>query len=320
MKILSSEIIKGGIYARLCIEAEEIIAAGDERKATEKAIMDHAASLGASSLLFIRVTEMEVQDDGSMVVSFDAAIEPKVTLGQYKDLKISVGHNEDFEDAALAAAANNMSVELPEIVVERKIDNMVLETQARIYDSISLNTLADVRAIIEALNEELGIEQSEEEVWQDAMEISENYLNTGMQDLDAFAEAIGELCEADSGSITDAVFRRARQRSRMDTQVLAGQLFEALLRTEGKTVERWREESRELAELRCRVDFLINAVAAEEDPYVSEEEFNAAAAEFASQYQLSVEEFLEAMTADSVLRQLKAVKARQLIVDSARDN
>lgn len=318
MKVLSSEIIKGGIYAHLLIEAEEIATVGDEKKAVEKALMDHATSVGASSLLFVRVTEMEAQDDGGMIVSYDAAIAPEVSLGQYKDLNVKIGHNEDFEEAVLNAAASNLKLEVPDIVIDRKIDNLLLELQANIYDSISLNTLADVYAIVKALNEDLGIEQSEDEVWQDSMEIAENYLSNGLQDLEAFAEAIGEICEADSGSITDEVLRRARQRSRMDIQTLAEQLFTALLRTEGKTMEQWREESRETAEMRCRIDFLINAVAEAEDPEISDEEFNDAVKEFAAQYQMGVDEFIAAMTKEAILKQLKAVKARQLIVESAK--
>lgn len=319
MKVLSSEIIKGGIYARLYIEKEELISAADERKAVEKALLDHASSVGADSLLFVRVTEMEAQDDGGMIMSYDAAIAPEVTLGQYKDLVVKIGHNEDFEEAVLFAAARNLDVEVPEIVVDRKIDNLLLELQANIYDSISLNTLADVYAIIKSLNDDLGIEQSDDEAWQDAMEISENYLSTGVQDIEAFADAIGEICEADSGSITEAVLYRARQRGRLTVQALGEQLFNALLRTEEKTMEQWRQESREMAEMRCRVDFLINAVAEVEDPEISDEEFDTAAAEFAAQYQMTVEDLIAAMTKESILKQLKAIKARQIIIESARD-
>lgn len=319
MKVLSSEIIKGGIYARLYIEKEELISAADERKAVEKALLDHASSVGADSLLFVRVTEMEAQDDGGMIMSYDAAIAPKVTLGQYKDLVVKIGHNEDFEEAVLFAAARNLDVEVPEIVIDRKIDNLLLELQANIYDSISLNTLADVYAIIKSLNDDLGIEQSDDEAWQDAMEISENYLSTGVQDIEAFADAIGEICEADSGSITEAVLYRARQRGRLTVQALGEQLFNALLRTEEKTMEQWRQESREMAEMRCRVDFLINAVAEVEDPEISDDEFDTAAAEFAAQYQMTVEDLIAAMTKESILKQLKAIKARQIIIESARD-
>lgn len=319
MKVLSSEIIKGGIYARLYIEKEELISAADERKAVEKALLDHASSVGADSLLFVRVTEMEAQDDGGMIMSYDAAIAPEVTLGQYKDLVVKIGHNEDFEEAVLFAAARNLDVEVPEIVIDRKIDNLLLELQANIYDSISLNTLADVYAIIKSLNDDLGIEQSDDEAWQDAMEISENYLSTGVQDIEAFADAIGEICEADSGSITEAVLYRARQRGRLTVQALGEQLFNALLRTEEKTMEQWRQESREMAEMRCRVDFLINAVAEVEDPEISDDEFDTAAAEFAAQYQMTVEDLIAAMTKESILKQLKAIKARQIIIESARD-
>ena len=319
MKVLSSEIIKGGIYARLYIQKEELISAADERKAVEKALLDHASSVGADSLLFVRVTEMEAQDDGGMIMSYDAAIAPEVTLGQYKDLVVKIGHNEDFEEAVLFAAARNLDVEVPEIVIDRKIDNLLLELQANIYDSISLNTLADVYAIIKSLNDDLGIEQSDDEAWQDAMEISENYLSTGVQDIEAFADAIGEICEADSGSITEAVLYRARQRGRLTVQALGEQLFNALLRTEEKTMEQWRQESREMAEMRCRVDFLINAVAEVEDPEISDDEFDTAAAEFAAQYQMTVEDLIAAMTKESILKQLKAIKARQIIIESARD-
>ena len=252
-------------------------------------------------------------------MSYDAAIAPEVTLGQYKDLVVKIGHNEDFEEAVLFAAARNLDVEVPEIVIDRKIDNLLLELQANIYDSISLNTLADVYAIIKSLNDDLGIEQSDDEAWQDAMEISENYLSTGVQDIEAFADAIGEICEADSGSITEAVLYRARQRGRLTVQALGEQLFNALLRTEEKTMEQWRQESREMAEMRCRVDFLINAVAEVEDPEISDDEFDTAAAEFAAQYQMTVEDLIAAMTKESILKQLKAIKARQIIIESARD-
>ena len=315
MKVIKSAIENGGINAVLKIEAGDIQQFTSSQKAIEYGIMSFVKGQGIESLLFTRVTKMDELDDGGIEVCFDAAIAPKVVLGQYKGVAVDIGHCEDFEEAAVTAAANNMQLELPAIIVERRIDTITLEREAELLQSVSLNSLADVHEILR----ELVPDQDEEERWADAKDISESYINMGVQDLDYFAQCISDVCfDTDEEEISKAIMRRAESRSTLPPEMVASQVFDAFLRSQDMTQEQWRDECRDEAVRQCRVDFLLSAVADAENITASDTELDKAAYDLAVQYQMSDKDVLMITGEEAIRHQIKMAKARALIVESAK--
>ncbi len=152
-----------------------------------------------------------------------------------------------------------------------------------------------------------------------ALRAAENYIGMGMQEIGAFAQSFDGVLDADAQEIVRAAERRACARGEMPAEQIAEDVFDAWLRTEGKTRDTWRAEQREYAELLSRIDFLLAAVADEEGVTADDEELERAACELAAQYQMSVDEVLAAVGADAIRHHIRMTKADQLIVENARN-
>lgn len=318
MKILHSTIDKGSVYARLLIESDELAQGGSVQTAVSAAIDGFTADNGLPGLIYTRVTAMDEADSG-LEISFEGAVPPQVILGPYLGVEVDIGHNEDFDDAAILAAAKNLRAAVPELMIQRKIDGAMLEKQTELLESLSLNTLADIRAVLRDLNGALSLGFDEELIWQKAMQAAENYIGMNMQDVRAFAHAFDGVIGADEESIVRAAERRAYQRGGLAAEQIAQEVFEAYLHTEGKTVEAWREELRESAETMCRIDLLLAAVADEEGLTAADDEIERAAGDLAAQYHMPVDEVIAAVGAEAIRHHIRISKANQLIVENSRN-
>ena len=208
---------------------------------------------------------------------------------------------------------------MPELVIQRKIDTALLEKESELLESLSLNTLADIRAIIADLNDALDLGLDDEEMWAKALKAAENYIGMSMQDIGAFAQSFDGVLDVDAQDIVRAAERRAYARGGLPAERIAEDVFDAWLRTEGKTREAWRAEQREYAELLSRVDFLLAAVADEEGITAEDDELERAARDLAAQYQMSVDDVIAAVGADAIRHHIRMTKANQIIVENARN-
>ncbi len=319
MTITNCTVDRGSVYADILLAPADAAAAGSRQEAVRTALAALAQEKGLAPLIYIRVTAMDAQPDGSLAISLEGAIPPEVVLGQYLGVEVDIGHCEDFEDAALHAAAKNLRVAVPEIIIRRKIDSALLEKETELLDSLSLNTLADVRAIIAELNDTLSLDLDDEEIWRKAMKVAENYIGMGMQDIGAFVQAFDGVLDVDAQDIVRAAERRAYARGEMHAAQIADEVFDAWLRTEGKTREAWRAEQREYAELLGRVDFLLAAVADEEGVTADDEELKRAVRDLAAQYQMNEDEVLASAGADAIRYHIRMTKANRIIVENAKN-
>lgn len=319
MKTTAFKLDRGSVYATFVISADELMSAGSSQAAVQAALdaLTHERNLPA--LIYTRVTAMNELDDGSLEVTADGAIPPEVILGPYLGVEVDLGHNEDFAEAAIQAAAKNLRMVVPEVLIQRKIDAAMLETQTALLDSLSLNTLADVRAIVAELNDKLMLCLDENAVWGKAMQAAENYIGMGMQDIGAFAQAFDGVIAADSEAVVRAAERRAYARDELAAEQIADEVFEAWLHTENITREQWREAQHESAELVCRIDFLLAAVADEEALTADDDEVAAAARTLAAQYMMNPEDILAAVGEESIRHHIRISKANQIIVENAKN-
>lgn len=326
MKIYSEQLENGSVEALLLIEPQEAARWNDADTAVNAAIAAYAEQKGLGMLLFPRVLDCDAQDDGAILLRFEAAVKPSVTLGQYKGLHTGVPREEveRFAQSALEKASENTAVEIPALLVERRLDVMRLQRRSDVLQSVAYQTLADVWAILKKINDELELPYSPERVWAMAMETAST-LSGGEEkrSVDGLLSLLAErLYGEDFGedelrTVGRAVEERLRERGEKDAETAAEELFALYLKTRSQSEEDWRAEYRMTAAELVRTELMLDAVAEEEKLSVDAAELEHRAAELGEPYGLSAEEVLE-MTGEENLRfQLLRAKARALIVESA---
>lgn len=318
MRILESKLENAVINARLLIEYDDIVMAAGQQQAVQQAIVELSESLGVSDVHYASVLEMTENDYGDIEICVEAAVSPQVTLGQYKDLTVSIGHNEDFEQAVLAAAAANISVDIPELIIDRQLDAMEREAQNQLLQSTSLHTLADIFSILTRLNRQTKNAVSEDELWAKAMKATELYVEKNAQDVDIMVESIKAVCELPDETIFRGIVTRAQERAKVDAETIAHEIFQAYLRSQGETIEQWRELRRENALQRCRVELMLKAVIKAEGICANEVEVQRFAYELACGYGMDVQDFLDAVGEEGIRAQICQQEAVKLIVESAK--
>lgn len=318
MKILESRMEKGIINARLLIEYDDIVMAAGQQQAVQQAIVQLSDSLGVTDVHYASVTAMEEKDMGDLEICVEAVVSPVVTLGQYKGLEFALGHNEDFEQAALKAAAANISVDIPALIIERQLDALEAEAQQQLLQSTSLHTLADIYSIITRLNKLSKKSRTEDQQWKQAKTATESYIDKGVQDVDLMVEAIKAVCEADEEAIFRAIVTRAQERAKLPAETIAREVFDAYLRSQNLTRLKWREEQRQSAVERCRTELMLKEVIKAENISANDVEVQRFAYELAAGYGMDVQEFLSIVGEEGIRAQLCQQQAVKLIVDSAK--
>lgn len=317
MKILSYENDNGSIFAQVLVEAEEASACVYPQQAVERSIKKLIAEKGIGAVMYTRVTEMDSEENGGLVFRFETAKVPAVKLGEYKGLKINAGFDSNIEQLAVSAAAANIEISLPELVIDRKLDSMILEKKAEILESSSVNALTDMHAILTSLRDSNSLSGSDEDIWSLAEDAAVRYTESGSMDITAFIISLMMVSGAGRDIIDDLVNERISERQCMDPELLATETFDAYLRVNRQTEEGWRLENRKDAEELCRIDFLLNAVAEAEDFKINDEELEAALAALSAQYQMPRDQIKSIVSRDVLEYQIKLGKARTLITESA---
>lgn len=318
MRILESKLENAVINARILVEYDDIVMAAGQQPAIQQAIVGLAESLGVNDVHYASVLDIVENDMGDLEVQVEAAVSPQVTLGQYKGLDVPIGHNEDFEQAAVRAAAANIKVEIPALIIDRQLDGMEREARGQLLQSTSLHTLADIFSIISRLDKQTKNHSSEDELWKKAMKATELYIDKNTQDVDLMVEAIREVCPMPDETIFRGIVTRAQERSKVDAEEIAGEIFNAYLRSQGQSIEEWRREQWDAAEERCRIDLMLKAIIKAENIRANDVEVQRFAYELASGYGVDVQDFLNAVGEDGIRAQLDQQEAVKLIVDSAK--
>lgn len=218
----------------------------------------------------------------------------------------------------MRAAAANIKVEIPALIIDRQLDGMEREARGQLLQSTSLHTLADIFSIISRLDKQTKNHSSEDELWKKAMKATELYIDKNTQDVDLMVEAIREVCPMPDETIFRGIVTRAQERSKVDAEEIAGEIFNAYLRSQGQSIEEWRREQWNAAEERCRIDLMLKAIIKAENIRANDVEVQRFAYELASGYGVDVQDFLNAVGEDGIRAQLDQQEAVKLIVDSAK--
>ena len=279
-------------------------------------------------LLFPRVLDCDEQADGAIFLQFEAALKPTVTLGHYKGLLIGIprADGERFAEAALDKAVENAAMEIPALLVERRLELMRLQRRGDVLQSVSYQTLADVWAILKGCNESLEIPKSPEWLWARAMELTSRLSTESDRSVDTLLSSLAEVLygeDYDSDvlrTVGASVEKRLRQREETDAETAAEELFALYLKTRSQTEEDWRSEYRSTAAELTRTELMLDAVAEQEGLAVSDAELQTQAAALGTEYGISAQEVLALTGEDNLRFQLLRAKARALIVESAEQS
>lgn len=318
MRILESKLENAVINARILVEYDDIIMAAGQQQAIQQAIVGLSESLGVSDVHYASVLEISENDMGDLEVLVEAAVSPEVTLGQYRGLNVPIGHNENFEQAAVRAAAANIKVEIPELIIDRQLDAMEREARSQLLQSTSLHTLADIYSIMTKLDRQSKEHCGEEELWEKAMKATELYVEKNAQDVDLMVEAIREVFPMPDETIFRGIVTRAQERSKVDAEEIAAEVFAAYLHSQGQSPEQWRREQWDAAEERCRIELMLKAIVKAEGIRANDVEVQRFAYELACGYGVDVQDFLNAVGEEGIRAQLDQQEAVKLIVDSAK--
>ena len=328
MKIYQASIRNGNVEALLLIEPQEAARWDSAEPAVNAAIASYAEQNGLGMLLFPRVLDCDEQDDGAILLRFEAAVKPTVMLGQYKGLHTGVPweDSERFAQTALEKASENAAMEIPALLVERRLDVMRLQRRRDVLGSVSYNTLADVYAILCRCNDELDLPFSPEKVWGMAMDtasvLSRKRERSSVDELlSLLAEHLyGEdFGEDELRTVGKAVEERLREREEKDAETAAEDLFSLYLRTRNQSEDEWRGEYRSTAAELVRTELMLDAVAEAEGLSVSPEEVRHEAALLAESNGLTPEDVLTYVGEETLRFQLLRSKAAALIVGAATE-
>ena len=315
MKIISSEIKDSSVFAELCLDKSEIIAA-DIPASVEAAISAHCKNAGIKPV-FPRVLSIDELEDGAVQFSFDAMKMPSVKRGDYTGVRVMADRDEDILPMALAAAAESIGVELPESVIANRLDMFLVQKKVELLDNPVYGAITDVYAVLLRLNENSDEPKEPEELWRLTLESAAEHLKSGSGDLNDFMQAIKRISGADDTEIEMTVDDRIQERQFMNPEDMAGQMLSAFLEISGTTLEGWRNENRAAAEQQCRIDLLLDAVIDAEKIEVTEDEFDATLSDLALQYQMPRSDIEVMVRREALEYQVKLAKAKKLIADSA---
>ena len=318
MKIFDSRIEDGNVNALILVSHEEILDFGSPEGAIENAIQQFSKDKNTGALMYIRVLEMDYQDDGAVMFSFEAAVTPEVKLGKYKNFKLECLENQDLAQMAIDTAAGNLEMTVPGLIIDRKLDSMAQQKKAEILQSGSVNAAADMEYILHKLNDEEEIPKSPEELWDLAMKAAVTYNDMGYTGVEPFVYALGQVTEADENALVALTEERLEEKQSMNPQLLADELFEVYLKIRKQSYDDWRQENYRTAAELCRVDFLLSAVAEKEKIKVTEEEMGNALFTLSDQYQMTKEDILQLVSREALEYQIKLGKARKIITETAK--
>ena len=325
MKTLFSSIENGCVRATLLADGAELSRCGGERAAVESCIARFRAGNGIEKLALTRVTRMELREDGSLEFDFDAAIPPKVELGQYLVVEVYIPAGESRDYHVLSAVSENLRADIPEIYFERKLDGLVEQRREDVASRPAFSTLADMYAIMREANGELSLGMTDGELWNAASAAADDSSArrsrlSGMDDiLDEICGALftGSATEEQRDCVRRCLDRRAEEKRASDPEKLADESFGCYLRLAGKTMDELRAEFRADAVALVRMDLLIDEVAEREKLEIGPEEMKKALDLIADMYSMAPDEVLRMVGEEALRARLIRDKARAMIVDSA---
>lgn len=326
MEVLQEKLAEGNVYARMFLTCAEIEEAGSPQQAISATVERFAGERELGQLLFPRVLTMDWDNDMNLSFTLEAAVKPAVELEDYRGMEVYVPAGEERESVIQEAVVKKLRACIPSVLLDRKMEVLLMQVKAEIADKSRYTTLSDMYAMLRDGDEALGTGRAEEELWQAARELAEEYLGqrgaeSTPEDLIAALADILVPQGADDEQIEklDAcVSRRSQQRGMDSAEELVNQCFACYLRAEEVDEEEMMEGLRATAEEQVRIELLLDTVAERENIEVTREETEQALMSIGEMYGLDPTSVLEMVNQDSLLFQLRRDKARTYLATQVK--
>ncbi len=257
-------------------------------------------------------------------------IYPEVTLGQYKGVEVRAKRSDEeaFTAEALLAACRNMQTEVPQAMVSQKLEAMLAREKMKIGQDAIYHLLADFTAVLEAAYKEMDVYRPKAQVQAEALDVMLQTVSGDNKELspEKFHALIRELVEhyrivprSFDETIDGLIAERGEKKRGMTDDEKIEEAFEAYLGSIQQTTGLWKENNAERAKDAARFDLLLNAVAAQENLSVSEEELMQVYRGIAEETGLETDEVMAQVEEQPVREQLLRDKARAFIVENAKE-
>ena len=276
-----------------------------------------------------QLTEVTWQEGGGASFTVTCDIYPEVTLGDYKGISVPLKRTDDeeaFAAAVLTKACLNMKAEVPDGMIQQRLNSMLAQEKMRIGQDPIYHVLADCTAILKKAYHETGVNRPKAQIDAEALDIMLQTVSKDNQKMtkEFFVNLVKELIQRYrsiprdiDGILDNQIDERGKKKSAMTPEEKTQEAFLAYLSSLELNEEQWKTQHQEQACDAARFDLLFNAVAEKEQLTVTQTELNQVYTEIAQQCELEIEEVLASIDSRSVKEQLLRDKARHFILDNA---
>lgn len=273
-----------------------------------------------------RAEDIEFLDDGSVQFTVEADCFPDIELGTYKGIHASASDPDEFREQVLAKACASMKTEIPEHLIEDKLDSMVASEKLRIAQDAIYHLLADTLYYLKKGYELAGISRPMNQVREQAMDIMlqmvsfDNSAPSPEYLIEQIGDEVGryhELPDHFREDLQKTMRERSDAKASMKPEERIEEVWKAYLGSIQSDEELWRKDQREEAEKRVKKDLLFLKTAELEDLKLTEEEVRKGYQDLADRYGIEIDALLAQLPEEAMRQQLLRDAAEELILESA---
>lgn len=275
-----------------------------------------------------KLTSVTWMEGGGAAFTVEADVYPAVELGAYKGLSVNVDAKDEeaFAAAVLTLACQNMSAQVPDGMVEQKLDAMLAAEKMQMGKDPIYHVLADCVSILKAVYEECDVNRPMSQIQAEAMDVMLQTVSGDNKTVsaDRFEALLAELVERYRpvpkhfrATLEQVMEKRRRQKDAMQPEEQIGEAFKAYLGSIELNEQLWRKERKPQAAQAARFDLMLAAVAEAEKLEISDSEMEQALSAIAENCNMELDEVMAAVDFEPIRQQLLRDKARLLIVQSA---
>ena len=269
-----------------------------------------------------QVLDVKWPGGGCAAFSVRAAVCPKVRPEGYKGIKAPDG--DGFLNAVMARAVSTVKAEIPEVLIEKKLDAMLAAEKLKVNGDPIYNVLADFVYILDKAFRAAGMARSMAQVKSEALDIMLRTLSGDNSEVsrDMFINLVTGTVAAyreipedfDAESIIDD---RAEKKRAMTDGERADEVFGAYLGSLDIDEDAWRSAHRQNAEWLVKKDVLLDGVARAEGLGADGQEIAGAVRKLAAKYGVDADVLKNAVDPAAVAWQIRRDKAERFIVENA---
>ncbi|MDO4545117.1 MAG: trigger factor [Bacillota bacterium] len=275
------------------------------------------------------VTGISETADGGLVFSVEAELYPEVTLGEYKGLHVAESREENEEAFAMAVlkkACDNMEGDVPDTMIDQKLDALIAQEKLKVSRDAIYHLLADTVEVLKQAYKETGVSRPAAQVRSEAMDIMLQTVSGDNQDpsrdymkqqIRLLAEQYRPAPEGFDETLDQLFAKRDRKKSQMTAEELAAEAFDAYLGSIDLDQDKWRKQRRQEAAESARCDLLLEAVAEAEQIQLTEVDINGMLSRIAAECGMEVAEVMDQIDLEPIRSQLLRDKAYDLLLESA---